>query len=322
MIKISVLSIIIKKEKSIEHIELAVHVLCLLTGVLSSTLGFLLFLKYRLKEVFYYSLFLLSTNLTVGLTMLDTYAVSVLSFEPEFTVYVVYQFIFALFLFVINLTFNLFARNLIQTEPSFKNRILISIPLVWLIMAALSFAFSKNPGEVPAAAGYAMGLLLATLFFSLIFYGIKILFFALKKVSSDLKKALIVFSSIILIFIPFQIFLFFTSKNEDFIFLSRNFYNILINVSSVFFAARYFFLRTPSLIGPVKICESFINKYGISPREKEIIELSLGGLSVKEIAAKLYRSFKTVNNHIYNIYKKCRVKSKMELLNLIKETCR
>lgn len=63
----------------------------------------------------------------------------------------------------------------------------------------------------------------------------------------------------------------------------------------------------------------FAQKYGISRREREVIALLLGGLSIKEIGARLGRSFKTINNHIYNIYKKAGVRSKMELLNVFKE---
>jgi len=69
----------------------------------------------------------------------------------------------------------------------------------------------------------------------------------------------------------------------------------------------------------VEISDHFVKKYAITNREKEIIEFLLSGLSIKEISGKLDRSFKTVNNHIYNIYKKTDVSSKLELLNLIKE---
>jgi len=46
---------------------------------------------------------------------------------------------------------------------------------------------------------------------------------------------------------------------------------------------------------------------GLSPREVEVVQLLCEGLSSKEIARRLHLSPKTVENHRYNIYKKCRV---------------
>ena len=72
-------------------------------------------------------------------------------------------------------------------------------------------------------------------------------------------------------------------------------------------------------MGKIEISSNFVRIYGITEREKEVIELLLSGLSIKEISGKLDRSFKMVNNHIYNIYRKTKISSKLELLNLVKE---
>ena len=45
----------------------------------------------------------------------------------------------------------------------------------------------------------------------------------------------------------------------------------------------------------------------LSPREVEIVQLLCEGLSSKEIARRLHLSTKTVENHRYNIYRKCEV---------------
>ena len=52
----------------------------------------------------------------------------------------------------------------------------------------------------------------------------------------------------------------------------------------------------------------------LSDREEEILELVQKGLTYKEIAGKLFISYHTVNFHLKNIYAKCDVKSKMELV--------
>jgi len=47
----------------------------------------------------------------------------------------------------------------------------------------------------------------------------------------------------------------------------------------------------------------------LSARENEIVQLLCDGLSSKQIAARLHLAPKTVENHRYNIYRKCHVES-------------
>ncbi|MCK5221877.1 MAG: hypothetical protein KAR14_09885, partial [Candidatus Aminicenantes bacterium] len=56
----------------------------------------------------------------------------------------------------------------------------------------------------------------------------------------------------------------------------------------------------------------------ITEREKEIIILILNGKSNKEIEDELFISLGTVKNHLYNIYKKLKVKSRTQLITLLR----
>ncbi|HEY8509929.1 MAG TPA: helix-turn-helix transcriptional regulator [Steroidobacteraceae bacterium] len=53
----------------------------------------------------------------------------------------------------------------------------------------------------------------------------------------------------------------------------------------------------------------------LSPKEQEVARALAEGLSNKQIAAKLGIAESTVKNHIYNIYKKCKVTSRTGLIN-------
>jgi two-component system, NarL family, response regulator LiaR len=71
-----------------------------------------------------------------------------------------------------------------------------------------------------------------------------------------------------------------------------------------------------------KLVQSFQKKqtpdrtsFGITPREAEILDLLAEGLSYKEIAAKIFISVKTIRKHIYNIYEKLHVHSRLEAIN-------
>jgi len=59
----------------------------------------------------------------------------------------------------------------------------------------------------------------------------------------------------------------------------------------------------------------FCEKFGVSPRQQEIVELLLCGKSNREIAETLYIAPHTVKNHIYSVYQKLGVKSRFELVS-------
>lgn len=64
----------------------------------------------------------------------------------------------------------------------------------------------------------------------------------------------------------------------------------------------------------------FLEQFSITAREREIITLLLQGKSNRDIGEKLFVSPRTVEAHIYNIYRKCSVKNKLELANRISNT--
>ena len=62
--------------------------------------------------------------------------------------------------------------------------------------------------------------------------------------------------------------------------------------------------------------KNFIESFDLTPRESQILELMLDGVSVSELADDLFISLRTVNNHIYKIYKKLNVYSLREIISL------
>jgi DNA-binding CsgD family transcriptional regulator len=57
-------------------------------------------------------------------------------------------------------------------------------------------------------------------------------------------------------------------------------------------------------------------KYELNPREIEVIQHYISGLTAKEIAKKLYISVNTVYTHINNVYSKCEITKRVELISL------
>ena len=65
--------------------------------------------------------------------------------------------------------------------------------------------------------------------------------------------------------------------------------------------------------------EDFCRKFEVSPRESDIIMEICNGLSNKEISERLFISLQTVKDHTHRIYIKTNVRSRVQLINLVKE---
>jgi DNA-binding CsgD family transcriptional regulator len=61
---------------------------------------------------------------------------------------------------------------------------------------------------------------------------------------------------------------------------------------------------------------AFVEHFGITAREREIIELMRQGLRNREIAARLFISTATVKNHFHNIFEKTGAVNRVELIRL------
>jgi DNA-binding CsgD family transcriptional regulator len=71
-------------------------------------------------------------------------------------------------------------------------------------------------------------------------------------------------------------------------------------------------------LGPITDSGS-LERYGITGREREIIELICAGRTNQEIADRLFISLATVKDHNYNIFRKTGVRNRVELTNLFQE---
>lgn len=58
------------------------------------------------------------------------------------------------------------------------------------------------------------------------------------------------------------------------------------------------------------------HQYGLTPRELEIVTLVVKGLKYEEIAEELFIAPKTVSKHASNVFKKCNVKNKEQLMEM------
>lgn len=103
-------------------------------------------------------------------------------------------------------------------------------------------------------------------------------------------------------------------------YLSPSIY-VLLNVPPLFFLRKYakIIFKDRLLAQENRIdFEGIFHKYGLSKREQEIFILMLEGKSNKEIGDTLFISVKTVKNHIYSIFQKLGVNSRIKLYIFIR----
>lgn len=93
-----------------------------------------------------------------------------------------------------------------------------------------------------------------------------------------------------------------------------------VSISAIFHA-RASFMR-PKYVAGEAPSPYFIERFGISERELEVVTGVLGGLANKDIADRLFISPKTVENHLYRIYQKLGINNRLQLYNLLRSDSR
>jgi len=62
----------------------------------------------------------------------------------------------------------------------------------------------------------------------------------------------------------------------------------------------------------------FLEDFAITPRESEVIKLVCEGETIRGVADRLFVAEKTVETHLYNIYRKCGCRNRVELTNSVR----
>lgn len=302
-------------------IDILAHVLTIVSGFIAAILGLLLYLKYRIKLIIYYTMVVFSCSFMATTTGVISY-LSLYNDVGRYTLLRIIAFtIYEIFLVFMNYNYALFALGIINKPFTALQKIFaISPGLLILLQMGITYHYNIVNGQPvihPWVRGFYFWLIVGMFFFTLVIYSIRIAVNLKNIANPDLSRAIKIMVLLIALYVPVQIAVF--SSQDVIIRLYRNIFHFLVNNISIILAAKYFFIKTPSIMNRIEIADHFCKKFAITPREKEVIELLLNGLSIKEISDKLNRSLKTIDTHIYNIYQKTGVHSKIELLNIIRD---
>ncbi|MBO4393164.1 MAG: response regulator transcription factor [Spirochaetales bacterium] len=116
--------------------------------------------------------------------------------------------------------------------------------------------------------------------------------------------------------IPLSIFALFNDLVADF---SYPIYLFAFSLIIVVYDYIRFDLDRQAIENKPELSFESLSKYKISEREFTVVQLICEGLTNKEIAQELNISVNTVNNHVANIFGKLDVRSRIDLLKVLKE---
>jgi DNA-binding CsgD family transcriptional regulator len=224
--------------------------------------------------------------------------------------------------------FILFIREMLKQKKSvlLKNLLILLGVVMILLLIADYIQYIRSSGK-SLSDFIRVSLAAVNIIFVLAnYFAISQIFFYQKEITNkDQRKTLCYFA--VLVIILDSVYFLFLYK----ILVPQFFYYI---VPSVFFISpliqllfikKYlgqFYISHPLFYKPKMDLSSVYKTFGITEREKEIIELICQGKSNREIQEALYISLQTIKNYIYNIYQKLNVRNRVELTNLISQLSR
>ena len=158
---------------------------------------------------------------------------------------------------------------------------------------------------------------LVTLLFNLYFLTASVFVLIVLRNKKSVQKSFIYFLRLMVIYSLSQVVIIFLSMDVRVVLavLPRAAFCLLWGVFELTVFIRREYIK--ELEQHESVSSVFIRDYEITARETDVIKCISAGYSNRQTADELFISEKTVETHIYSIYRKCRVKNKVELLNLI-----
>jgi DNA-binding CsgD family transcriptional regulator len=308
---------------TLSHLIIITYLLSSASGIAIIIITLFEYLKYRKKSVLLYFFIFFSTTLNIVINAFAYYSlINYLIFEITIFLRIIillnnFIFLFCFPAFVLELISRIKYPKTIMLCSG--NIILYPVIFLILVLAGLSSEqfFIENVFAVLIRISIGH-MLLTSVVFSII------LLFNMKKLENPvLKKAIRLFTLLLIVFTPGLIAQ--GAATVKYYYQINHLYEIFFAVTLPIFYLiwnlisfiLYIYFYTFYIPGNASLLKQKINGYNLSAREEEITRFLLSGLSYKKIGESLYISVSTVKTHIANIYRKTNTKNKIELYNLL-----
>lgn len=306
-----------------------INIAAIVIGLITVLVIIRLYLKTRYKYVLTYTFHVSLFNIVLILFLPVNYFFNAL--EVGFNDSLIRQILLFMFYFSINLLKYLWGYTfLLKTVQLLNTRIpkavhglffLAAVPSLGLFAytfyQAMHFENIRGPRKISEWITFQM---LAAILISMLY----LIRFAKKRLSQSRRTAVnryyipwmvviggVMSSAFVSLFIPLPRL---ALINMTIVYLSFNLMPLLIFTR---FVRNFKEPFSPSPL-PSGDLETRYVRYGITRREKEILQLIIAGNSNQEIADALFISLATVKDHIHNLFRKTEVKSRVQLSNLFR----
>jgi len=308
----------------VNYLNIGFYFILLSVGIFSVILSIRMNNKYRIGYLAYFLYFLIGYLLTGVLDLASIHlAPDILNISSSVlsrNIYILFGFIAFPLIPVCLYMFFLFTFGILEMRLSifFKRTFILS----WLIMymgfiIGISILLNSDSRQFFARINIISMILLVGF---IVFLITKIV---LGIIAMKEKKKQLAFRNLFVIYLFIFVFLIVLSAIVgDNAVLSKiiKFLFFSLHIPPILYLKRFlrkYFTEHPIKSKTVLDLESFSSHYGISKREQEIVLLLLEGKSNQDIEDELFISFNTVRNHVYNIYQKLGIKSRIQLSVLI-----
>jgi len=180
----------------------------------------------------------------------------------------------------------------------------------YVVIAAVEFV---APSSVTAALSQWVSL---PLLYAMFGYCMTLAAMRLRQVGSrDLGVALLASFAAAIVALPASFYQYMTQQPYLPYFVETPIAFMLVNIGAIIFAYRY--LNQAPFLERGVLSAHFKQRFSITEREAEIVALLLQGAPNSAVAEKLFISVRTVESHLYSVFQKTGVKSRLQLVNLI-----
>ncbi len=284
------------------------------TGFTALSMMFLLFLKTRIRTLLYFMIYIASFTGLLIMGNIEFYRINMLNLYNTYyngrAIFLHHFFFGVMFLFI---PLSLFKFLNIPFKLVYK--IAFGIIFVFSILLVAPLYFPNVDKAEVSLFGFKV---IALISHGITLFSIVTFIISINKIRVREKKNISIYLLCLnIFFIPFWVleYLWNFNFNNPLRPLSfSNLYYFIINLMGVIFFYKYFFFSKIQFSSE-SIPEDIAVLYGITPREKEIVEMIAKGYTNKMTAAALGISIMTVRNHVYNIYQKTEADSKIDLIN-------
>ena len=305
------------------------NIFILLTLFVSFNIPVFIFIKTRDKFLGHYILFFLPFILYT--LSLMTYIYLLANVELMFSFrYLILLLTYLGEFFFVAMMFSIayFNHYIFSVDyPKLKNFILLSVIIIEIILIPFQGVYRIVGEDIFFKYTIFANIPIFVFIIILLYFFINVFLYYNKikrKEIKDIAKTLLILTAIFFPGILYDFYEKFSFVGKEFlvakdepVFLIHPIFYCLISIFCTYHIVRYYFKEYQINLNEIPL-DTLIKNYEISSREKEVVKLLLSGRSNKEIADSLFISVNTVKTHIKNIYEKVGIKSRYELLTVVK----